>query len=303
MKRIVVDSNGSGDFSTVAEAVENAESGCEIFVKNGAYREKIVADKPNISIIGEDSEKTIIVYGDYAMMEREVGYPIGTFKTPTLFVTESAEGFLLKNITVWNDAGEGNVVGQAVALYIDCDKGRVENCRLIARQDTLLAGPIPEDITRKPMPVHRQYFKNCYIEGNVDFIFGGAVAVFENCDIFIVGRSGFPGGYVTAGCHDESFEYGYVFKNCRITGSGNRKYCYLGRPWRGGAKTVFINCLWDDIIHPEVFAKWNDTPRHTTCYYAFSGMEDFAKTKADWVHILKNTEEYSEKNIFKDWEI
>ncbi|MCD8090757.1 MAG: pectinesterase family protein [Clostridiales bacterium] len=304
MKNIIVSKKGEGDFKSIQAAVDFAEENSVIYIKKGIYREKIAVDKPGLSFVGEDREETLLVYGDYAMMEPEIGYPIGTFKTPSLYVSENSDGFTMKNLTVSNDAGEGNVVGQAVALYLDCDRAVVENCRLSARQDTLLCGPIPEDITGKPMRLNRQFFKDCFIEGNVDFIFGGGVAYFENCDIFIVGRAGFPSGYVTAACTGESFPYGFVFKGCRIEGSGSRGRAFLGRPWRDYAKTVFLDCKWDDMIHPEVYSKWNDRKSHLTCYYGFNGMEGFKETKAEWVHYLddKDNEKYSIENIFGDWQ-
>ncbi|MCD7777039.1 MAG: pectinesterase family protein [Clostridiales bacterium] len=304
MKKIVVAAEG-GDFATVSAAVDFAEENSVIYIKKGVYREKIAVNKPGITLIGEDREETVRVYGDYAMMEYENGYPIGTFKTPSLYVGEEAEGFTMKNLTVFNDAGEGNVVGQAVAAYIDCDRTVVENCRLIARQDTLLCGSIPEDITGREPRICRQYFKNCFIEGNVDFIFGGGTVLFEGCEIFIVGRNGFPSGYVTAACTSESIPVGFVFKSCKVSGSGNRGKAFLGRPWRDYAKTVFIDCIWDDIIHPEVYSKWHDRKSHLTCYYGFNGMEEFKASKAEWVHTLtdEDCEKYKKENIFGNWKI
>lgn len=305
MERIVVDRKGTGDFCSLGEALSHTDGECEIFLKNGTYREKISVDKPDIHIIGEDREKTVIVFGDYALMERVTGYPIGTFETPTMRVYPEAQGFIMKNLTVSNDAGEGNIVGQAVALYIDCDRAYIENCAFLGRQDTLLAGPIPEDITGKAQPYVRQYFKNCRIEGNVDFIFGGAAAIFERCEIFIVGREGFPSGYVTAACTSEENDFGYIFRRCSITGSGNRERAFLGRPWRDYAKTVFIDCTWDDILNPEVFSVWNGRESHKTCCFGFRGMDAYKTTKADWVRYISEDEAegYSKKNVFGDWEV
>lgn len=302
MERFVVDVNGKGDFRKIGEAVAACTGSCEIFVKKGVYREKVFIDKAGVRLVGEDREKTELVFGDYALMERENGYPIGTFETATLRIDEKGEGFVMENISVVNDAGEGNVVGQAVALYLDCDRAIVNNCRLSARQDTLLCGPIPTDITGKEASLNRQYFKNCFIEGNVDFIFGGGCVLFEDCDIFIVGRSGFPSGYVTAACTDKGQEFGFVFKNCKISGSGSRGRAFLGRPWRDYAKTVFLGCKWDDIIHPEVFSKWNNRQSHLTCYYAFDGMKEFEKSRAEWVDYIEDTEKYSVVNMFGSWE-
>ncbi len=303
--KIVVDKSCGGDYKDITSAIKAAKKGDIIYLRNGIYNEKLVIDKPGMTIIGEDSKNTVITYSDYALMKDSEGNPIGTFKTATVYVSENAENTTFENITVKNEAGEGKIVGQAVALYTEGDRFYAENCRFEAKQDTLLSGPVPEDITGKTMPLCRQYFKSCYIEGNVDFIFGGGTSLFEDCEIYIVSRPNFPSGYVTAACTGENLKFGYVFKNCIITGSKPKGMAFLGRPWRGFAKTVFINCRTDDILHKEVFSKWNDTDRHLHCYYGFNAMESFKDTKADWIHYLTDEDVniYTKENMFGDWGI
>ncbi len=311
MNKIVVDKNGMGDFSTVMEAIAsvNGENSAEIFIKKGVYKEKIIVDKPNIKIIGENPEETILTYDDGALgIDSETGMPMGTFKTASFHILREGEGFSAYNITFENSAGMGDVVGQAVALYVDCDKAVFKNCRMLARQDTLLTAPMHEDIAKEPNRLNRQFFKDCYIEGDVDFIFGGATAVFENCEIKGLDADREINGYYTAACTAKKIEYGYVFINCTLTTdfAADGTY-YLGRPWREFAKTVFLNCEMGSHIHKESFSKWkNFEERSETCYYAqykSRGKGFDEKNTADWTYILSDDEacKYTLKNIFKDW--
>ncbi|MBQ9604610.1 MAG: pectin methylesterase, partial [Firmicutes bacterium] len=211
--RITVAKDETGDFKTVREAIAsvNADSGAEIFIKNGYYFEKVIIDKPNITIIGEDIEKTVIIYNDSALRLNDKGEPLGTYGTATLEATANAVNTRIENLTIENSAGYGKIVGQAVALSAGGDRSVFKKLRLIGRQDTLMLPPCFREAQEKPDLYVRQYFEDCYIEGDVDFIFGGAAAVFKNCDIFCKHR---PIGYncfITAACTPENLPYGFVF--------------------------------------------------------------------------------------------
>lgn len=308
MRKIAVDCNGTGDFLTVTDAL-NAVGNEEavIFIKSGVYKEKILIDKPNIKLIGESKEKVVLTYDDGAFKTDETGNPMGTFKTASVHILPSAEGFSAKNITFENSAGSGDVVGQAVAVYVDCDKAVFKDCKFLARQDTLLTAPMHEDIAKNPNILNRQYFENCYIEGDVDFIFGGAVAVFKDCDIFSLNRNKEINGYLTAACTSDKLKFGYVFFNCRLLSDAPDETVYLGRPWREYAKTVFIDCYMDKHINRAGFSKWNKfEERCKTCFYAqynSSGEGYKQESIADWTHILTEEEasEYTLENIFEGW--
>ncbi len=281
--KIVVAANGSGQFSNIQSAVDSIPEKnlqeVQIHIKKGVYREKVFIDKPFVSLIGENSEKTIIEYGDYAKMKSPDNEDIGTFCTYTLFAGGS--DFKAENITIVNTAGKGEIVGQAIAAYVDGDKAQFINCRFIGNQDTLFTGPLPPvPLTVKkfggprdglPRIMSRQYYKNCYIQGDIDFIFGSATAVFEGCEIF--SNSLRPGekSFVTAPSTPEGEKYGYVFINCRLTGDAAPKSVYLGRPWRNYGKAAFINCWMGAHIMDEGWHNWDRPESEITVEFAEYG--------------------------------
>ncbi|MCX2680003.1 pectinesterase family protein [Galbibacter sp. EGI 63066] len=250
---IVVAKDGTGDFSTVQEAINRVpdlrKNRTTIFIKKGIYKEKLIlpASKTNVAFIGEDKNETVLTYNDYAQKKNVFGENIGTSGSSSFFIF--GDGFTAKNITFENSAGP---VGQAVAVRIDGDKVVFENCRFLGNQDTLyLHGK-----------QSRQYYKDCYIEGTVDFIFGWSTGFFENCVIHCKNK-----GYITAASTTKETEYGMVFKNCKITGEGKDTF-YLGRPWRDYAKTVWIDCYFEDHIKAEGWHNWNKPKAEKTAFYA-----------------------------------
>jgi pectinesterase len=237
---IIVDADGSGKFRTIQEAInaspDNQTARTVIFVKKGVYKEKVevAASKKNLTFIGEDLMKTIITYDDYS--SRVVGKD--TIKTNSSFsFAINADGFIAENITFENAAGN---VGQAVAVKIISDRGIFRNCRFLGNQDTLLVNG-----------TGRVYFSNCYIEGTTDFIFGSAIALFEDCRIFSKKNS-----FVTAASTPQGNQYGYVFKNCTLTADSLITLVYLGRPWRPYAKVVYIDCWLGKHIRAEGWDNW-----------------------------------------------
>lgn len=145
-----------------------------------------------------------------------------TFHTYTLKV--EANDFHLENITVVNTAGP---VGQAVALHVEGDRCSFVRCRFTGHQDTLyLAGEMS-----------RQYFKECYIDGTTDFIFGEATAFFESCKILSKSDS-----FITAASTVKGNPHGFVFHRCDFLSEDSVEQIFLGRPWRKHAKTVLIQC-------------------------------------------------------------
>jgi pectinesterase len=109
----------------------------------------------------------------------------------------------------------------------------------------------------------RQYYKNCYIEGTTDFIFGGATALFEDCTIHSKANS-----YITAASTPQGRPYGFVLLKCKLTAADGVNKVFLGRPWRSYAKTVFVECELGGHIRPEGWNNWGSAEKEKTVFYA-----------------------------------
>ncbi|MBW3524515.1 pectinesterase family protein [Chryseobacterium sp. NKUCC03_KSP] len=298
-KTIIVSKDGKGNFTTIQEAIDAVEEGksirTKIIIKPGTYREKVTvsATKSPIILIGEKAENTILVYGDHASKQSAQGKNIGTTGSSTLFIF--SDNFSAKNITFQNDAGP---VGQAVAVLTTGDKIAFENCRFLGFQDTLYTKGTQDDPDKSK--TSRNYFKNCYIEGTTDYIFGAGTAVFEDCTIYSKKNA----SYVTAASTPEGAEFGYVFINCNLTGDASANSVYLGRPWRPFAKTVYTNCAIDSIIKKEGWHNWSKPDAEKTTFYAeYNSKGDGAdpSKRVSWSHQLTKDQakKYSAKNILK----
>ena len=289
----VVAKDGSGDFFTVQEAINAAPDYCKqdettIYIKDGIYEEKVTipTNKQRLHLIGQSAEKTVITWGDYAKKLGPTGYEMGTSATSTVFLYGS--DFLAENITFENSAGEGKAIGQACAITVDADRVAFINCRFVANQDTIYTYGKGQ----------RQYFKNCWIEGTTDFIFGASTCWFEDCTILSKRDS-----YITAASTPENEEFGYVFKNCRLIHNENATKVYLGRPWRSFAKTVFIDCELGDHIRPEGWHNWSKPYAEKTTFYAEYGSRGPGAegTRVKWSHVLKakDLKKYTPANVLK----
>ena len=239
---IVVSRDGTGNFRTLQEAIESARAFMDytvtIYVKNGVYKEKVIVPSwvENIDIIGEDRDKTIITYDDHANINK-----MGTFRTYTVKVEGSDITF--KNLTIENNA---------VALHTEGDRLKFINCRILGNQDTIYTGA----------KFTRLYFKDCYIDGTTDFIFGPSTALFEDCIIHSKRNS-----YVTAASTPKEAKYGYVFKHCKLTAEPGVDKVYLGRPWRPYAYTLFIECELGKHIVSAGWHNWGKQSNEETARY------------------------------------
>ena len=245
---IVVSRDGTGNFRTLQEAIESARAFMDytvtIYVKNGVYKEKVIVPSwvENIDIIGEDRDNTIITYDDHANINK-----MGTFRTYTVKVEGSDITF--KNLTIENNAAQ---LGQAVALHTEGDRLKFINCRILGNQDTIYTGA----------KFTRLYFKDCYIDGTTDFIFGPSTALFEDCIIHSKRNS-----YVTAASTPKEAKYGYVFKHCKLTAEPGVDKVYLGRPWRPYAYTLFIECEFGKHIVSAGWHNWGKQSNEETARY------------------------------------
>lgn len=197
------------------------------------------------------------------------GQKRGTFRSYTVLV--DGDNIVFKNCIFENTAGKGEDVGQALALYLDGDNITLENCTLRGHQDTLFLAPLPDKeiipggfLGPKQFTERKRrtfFFKNCRIEGGVDFIFGGATAFFDNCEFVSVEE-----GYIFAPSTPKDVEIGFLATNCHFTATENvrKASCYIARPWRDFGAVEIINCYLGEHIHPNGFDDWGKTHAHKT---------------------------------------
>ncbi|WP_327003004.1 pectinesterase family protein [Dactylosporangium sp. NBC_01737] len=212
--------DGTGQYSTVQAAIDavpaNNTTRRVITIKAGTYREivTIPSNKPFVTLqgLGSSAAATVIVNNHSSAG----GY--GTSGSATVFV--NGHDFVAKNLTMSNDYGEGS---QAVAANVNADRSVFDNVRFLGNQDTLLVNN------------YRQYYVNSYVEGTVDFIFGGATAVFNASTIYERRSSGGP---ITAANTDAAKTYGILVYKCTITGASNN-VTQLGRPWGAAAQVLY----------------------------------------------------------------
>ena len=293
----------SGAYPTISDALAatdqlypDAEQAVTIHIDPGEYRERVEIHRPHVTLAGETADSVRIVGSLGAKMPSEDGSGVdgtlGTFRTYTVLV--DADDVRLENLTIVNDAGDGREVGQAIALYADGDRLVVDACCITGRQDTLFLGPLPPREVKPggfigpkqyaPRRVGRQYFRRCRIEGDVDFIFGGARAYFEGCEIRSLNRDMDVNGYVTAASTPEGEPYGFVFHGCSFTAPDDvaPDSVYLGRPWREWAQTVLIDCWLGQHIKREGWWDWNKPAAHERARYVGASLHGPAGDAAGW---------------------
>ena len=309
-RTLKVDPCGNADFSSLSEAafsLKGSKIPTKLILAPTAYNESVVFECSNLLITGgtDNPDDTVIVDSHYAKELHPKGFERGTFWTAV--VRTDGNNITIRNLTVRNAAGNGKKVGQAIALYADGCGILIENCRLIGHQDTLFTAPFPDlnkhgrnegfgpknDLPRDPSV---QIYKNCFIEGDVDFIFGGATALFDGCTIFSHDAVSELDpddktscrGYVCAPCTVSSLKYGYLFTNCRLISDCPPHTVFLGRPWRPYGRAVFINCATDEHISEDLFNDWDSTANRETSYFAVSEDMVEEKTPDAFYHIIKN---------------
>jgi len=247
----------------------------------GRYEEKVELRRPHTVIEGAGASETVITWHDAAFTILPDGVKRGTFRSYTLLVL--AEDVTLRGLTIENTASPRETSGQCIALFADGDGFVCEDCVLRSHQDTLFTAPLPpkevepggfngptRDLPRTPQ---RQIYRHCRIEGDVDFIFGGAAAWFFDCDIVYTDgrtdRSVSAGGWCTAASTPQGQRFGYVFDRCRFMAEGDPgRTVYLGRPWRAYAKTVLLRCELGAHIRAEGWHDWGKADFHANGFYA-----------------------------------
>jgi len=286
---ITVSADGHGDYMTLQEAINacpdySHKEITRILVRKGVYEEEVVIphNKFRLYIKGEDAAQTVITYGKYAKATwpgRD--FAVGTSGSATIYIHASYITF--EDITFENSAGEGKDIAQAVAVFTDGDFLFFNRCRFIGNQDTLYTyGRYGKD-----GGIKRNYYKDCYIEGTTDFIFGPSICYFEGCTLHSKKNS-----YVTAASTLKGQKYGYVFRNCTLTAAPGVDKCYLGRPWGAYARTVFIECELGSHIVADGWHDWEKEGKPNTkknSYYAEYGNTGpgAAGPRVKWSHTLR----------------
>jgi pectinesterase len=282
---VVVSQDGKGDFQTIQQAIDHAplygEDRLVIDIRPGIYHERVMVpqDRPRVTFQGQDAATTVITY---SMSATAAG---GTFFSSIVHI--EAPEFHAENVTFENSYGVGS---QAVAISVQSDKAEFRKCRFLGWQDTVYANR------------GRQYYRDCYIAGHVDFIFGNATAVFDNCEIHSLGA-----GYVTAQSRvSADSTTGYVFYKCNLTGENTGKGVFLGRPWRPFSRVVYIDCTLGGHIRPEGWDNWRSADNEKTAFYAEYGSKgpgaESAKRVA-WVHALtpEQAKAFEPESFLQGW--
>ncbi|ATD68508.1 pectin esterase [Luteimonas chenhongjianii] len=255
--RVLEVGHDSGAFASVQAAVDAATAGGEaatIRIAAGTWRGvvDVPSDAPALRFIGAGATQTRIVHDHYASrIDPRSGQPFGTYGSATMFVR--ADDFHAERLTIANDAGP---VGQAVALVVDGTRASFRDVHLLGHQDTLYlrkAGTLV-------------WFRDCRVEGTVDYIFGAATALFERCALHSVGD-----GYITAPSTPPEQAYGFVFRDCTLTAAPGVAGVYLGRPWRPHGAAYFVGCRFDGPVLAEGWHDWGKPGNRQTARFAEFG--------------------------------
>ncbi|CAL5378698.1 unnamed protein product [Camellia sinensis] len=259
---VVVSKDGSWNFTTISDAVAAAPNNTAnntgyfmIYVVKGVYEEyvSIAENKQYLMMVGDGINKTVIT-GNHSVVDGWTTYGSAT-------VAVVGPGFVAIDITIRNTAGA--IKQQAVALRNDADLSTFYKCSFEGYQDTLYAHSL------------RQFYKECDIYGTVDFIFGNAAVVLQNCNIYprlpILGQF----NTITAqGRTDINQNTGTSIQNCIITAApdlaanNGTTQTFLGRPWKLYSRTVYMQSFMDSLINPAGWAAWSGTFALDTLYYA-----------------------------------
>ncbi len=241
-KTLYVHPGGAGDFTTVRDAVAAATgSGYTLVIAPGVYRQTVAVDpaRTEMTWIGasEEPRDVVIVYDNAAGTAKPGGGTYGTTGSAT--TTVQADGFTARWITFANDwlrADHPGITGtQAVAIKVQGDRSAFHHCRFLGHQDTLYADSMALGTFA------RQYFAHCYAEGDVDFVFGRATAVFEHCHFRTLNRtdlSADPYGFVFAPSTAGANPLGYLVTRSSVSSEAPDGHYKLARPWVPSSDTT-----------------------------------------------------------------
>ncbi|GMH00601.1 hypothetical protein Nepgr_002440 [Nepenthes gracilis] len=290
---VVVAQDGSGDYTTVTAAVNAAakRSGDGRFViqvKSGTYNENVQIGKSvkNIMLLGDGIGKTIITGS------KSVAGGSTTFRSAT--VAAVGDNFIARGITFRNTAGASK--HQAVALRSGSDLSVFYLCSIEGYQDTLYVYS------------NRQFYRQCDIYGTVDFIFGNAAVVIQDCNIYPRYPPGGKNTITAQGRTDPNQNTGISIQNCKVTaasdlaGKTSGVQTYLGRPWQEYSRTVFLTTYLDSLIAPAGWLEWSGNFALNTLYYGEyenTGPGSSTANRVNWkgYHVITSAAEASKFTV------
>ncbi|PHT89103.1 hypothetical protein T459_04216 [Capsicum annuum] len=241
--------DGSGDFKSITEALQSAPDNSErrynIKIKEGIYNENVIVhkNKTNITFIGEGMDRTIITGS------KSNGTGFKTNETATVDIR--GYGFIAQDITFQNTAGPS--MHQAVATSISADHAAFYRCKFDGYQDTLY--------TKEGV----QFFRDCDVYGTVDFIFGDAKVILQNCNIY-ARRPDDLQNVVAITAQERNYkdeDTAIVLQGCTINVTQDLRervpkvQVFLGRPWKNHSRTIIMSSCLDGFIDPEGWVEWN----------------------------------------------
>ncbi|KAK9068348.1 hypothetical protein SSX86_012459 [Deinandra increscens subsp. villosa] len=278
VKYVIVDVNGSEEFTSIQDAIDSIPHGNQdwvvIHVKKGIYREKvrIPREKGHIFLRGSGRTKTSIVWSQSS----ENNYESSTFKV-------EADNFIAFGISFKNEAPTGianSSQNQSVAAYVGGDKAAFYSCGFYSSHNTLLDHQ------------GRHYYDRCYIQGAIDIIFGHARSIFHECEIFVIADKrieiqGSVTGHTRTSVNENT---GFVFLKGRIYGMG---HAFLGRPRGDHSRVVFAYTYMSKTVRPEGWSDWNHRGSLENVYHAeynCHGPGSSTEGRARWLKKLNGQE-------------
>ncbi|XP_027335386.1 pectinesterase 2-like [Abrus precatorius] len=286
----VVAKDGSGHFTTINAAINAAPKSNSgryvIYVKAGEYNEQVEIKSNNIMLMGDGIGKTIITGSS------SVGGGSTTFRSATVAI--DGDGFIGRDITFRNSAGASN--HQAVALRSGSDLSVFYRCGFEGYQDTLY------------VYTERQFYRECDIYGTVDFIFGNAAVVFQNCNLFARNPPNKINTITAQGRTDPNQNTGISIHNSKVTAASDLQTAqssvktYLGRPWQQYSRTVFIETYLDSLIDPSGWLEWSGNFALSTLYYGEymnTGPGSSTADRVNWggYHVITSASEASKFTV------
>ncbi|KAF0906742.1 hypothetical protein E2562_012558 [Oryza meyeriana var. granulata] len=266
---VTVDQSGKGDHRRIQDAIDaapaNGSAGTIIRIKPGVYREKIVVDRPYVTLTGTSASSTVITWNESWVSD----------ESPT--VSLLASDFVAKRLTFQNTFGN---TAPAVAVRVAGDRAAFYGCRFVSFQDTLLDER------------GRHYYRGCYVQGATDFIFGNGRALFDKCHLHSTSPVGAGGAFTAQQRSSESEDTGYSFVGCKLTGLGAGT-AILGRPWGPYSRVVFALTYISSTVRPQGWDDWGDLAKQRTVFYGqYQCYGDGSKTsgRVAWSHDLMQAE-------------